>query len=368
MIIAQVLNYNVVQPSAVVQRTGPHDVGTLRTRLRIGGGTRRPLTVQLWYPTVGVPTTANRLLTLYTRLRHPNWAPAQYGAQLLSAPSQFPLITYVPDAPGVLQDNTHTLANLASHGFILAAIHNPFARDNGWPQQSLADQEGDAFTASADPRVRTGVIAASELLDALSEMKHDRLGGAWKDRFDLKRAGILGYSLGGTVAVAASAVDGRYVAAGNFDGEAPAGSLVKVPYLVMRSDSSAQRADQKLSHGEIREAPAAHGARAQAALPTSHIIEVAGTRREHFSDRLMTSVRTARGTHRAVALRVRAIIDAYTVAFFQTYLGATPHPLMCVRHSPYPEVRFVEGNDSDFAVRLAATDGPNKPGTRSDAH
>jgi hypothetical protein len=108
--------------------------------------------------------------------------------------------------------------------------------------------------------------------------------------------------------------------------------------------------------------------RPQASFPTSHIIEVAGTRHEHFSDRLMTYARYSRGAQRAMALRVRAIIDAYTAAFFQTYLGTTTHPLMCVRHSPYPEVRFVEGNESDIAFRLAATDGASKPGGRSDAH
>jgi hypothetical protein len=369
MIIAQVLNYNIVQSSAIVQRTGPHDVGTLQTRLRIGGGTRRSLKVRLWYPAEGPPTTANRLLTLYTRLRHPTWAPAHSHAQLPSAQSQFPLITYVPDAPGGQQDNTHTLANLASHGFILAAIQNPFVNDDEWPRRWLPREEADPVAGSTDQRIRLGVIAASELLDALSELKPDGPVGAWKERFDLKRAGILGYALGGTVAVATTAVDGRYVAAGNLDGAGAAGSLVKVPYLSLRSDRTAQRADQGLIRDETKTPlPAANGTRTQASLPTSHIIEVSGTRHEHFSDRLMASVRSSRGAQRSGALRVRAIIDAYAVAFFQTYLGATPHPLMCVRHSPYPEVRFVEGNESDIAFRLAAADGASKPSTRSDAH
>jgi dienelactone hydrolase len=367
MIIAQVLNYNIVQPSAIVQRTGPHDVGTLRTRLRMAGGTGRSLTVRLWYPTEGPPAAANRLMTLYTRLRHPTWAPAHHRAQLHSAQSQFPLIAYVPDAPGVQQDNTHTLANLASHGFILASIQNPFVGDNGWPRGSPPHEEADPLAGSTDPRIRSGVIAASELLDALSELKPNGLVGEWAERFDLKRAGILGYAMGGTVAVATSAVDSRYVAAGNLDGVGAPGSLVKVPYLLMRSDTTAQRAEQESSGGETKAPPSAGAStRTQASLPTSHIIEVAGTSHEHFSDRLMTSVHSSRGAQRSAAMRVRAIIDAYTVAFFQTYLGSIPHPLMCVRHSPYPEVRFVNGNGSDIAFRMAATDGTGKP--RSEAH
>jgi predicted dienelactone hydrolase len=366
MIIAQVLNYNIAYPSAVVQRTGPHDVGTLRTRLRIDGGTRRSLTVRLWYPAEGTPTPTSRLRTLFARLRHPSWAPAQHRAQLPSAQSQFPLITYLPDAPGLQQDNTHTLANLASHGFILAAIQNPFVSDNGWPQRLAAHQD-DPFAGSGDRQTRSGVIAASELLDALSELKPDGPIGAWAGRFDLKRAGILGFASGGTVAVATSAVDSRYVAAANLDGVG-AGSLVKVPYLLMRSDRTLQDADhESFDNGSKEPQPVANGTRTQASLPTSHIIEVAGTRREHFSDRLMNLVRSSHGAKRAVGLRVRAIIDAYTVAFFQTYLGATPHPLMCVRHSPYPEVRFINGDESEFAHRLAVAEGRDQ-GPRSDPH
>ncbi len=39
--------------------------------------------------------------------------------------------------------------------------------------------------------------------------------------------------------------------------------------------------------------------------------------------------------------RLRAIIDSYTLAFFDTYLRGASNPLMCVRHSPYSEVHFL---------------------------
>jgi hypothetical protein len=364
------LNVYALFPSAIVQPTGPHDVGRLRARLRIAGAVGRYLTIQLWYPTEGTPTVGDRLLTLCSRLRHPTWAPARYRAQLPSAQSVFPLITYVPDAPGGRQDNTYTLANLASHGFILAALQNPFVNDSGQLQQALVSDGNEPVTSFADSRVRSGVIAASELLDALDELNSKSAVGTWAGRFDLKRAGILGYALGGTVAAAASAVDGRYIVAGSLDGPGPDGPLVKVPYLLMRSDSAADNAhrdadgDRHSKPQQTSPGPAGNGERTQASLPTSHIIEVAGARREHFGDRLVTTLRLARGAQRSVGMRVRAIIDAYTVAFFKTYLGASPHPLMCVRHSPYPEVRFVGGSEPD----LAASDNAANPIARSVTH
>jgi hypothetical protein len=366
----QVLNYYAIFPSAIVQPTGPHDVGRLRARLRIAGAVGRYLTIQLWYPTEGAPTVGDRLLTLYSRLRHPTWAPARYRAQLPSAQSVFPLITYVPDAPGGRQDNTYTLANLASHGFILAALQNPFVNDSTQRQHALVSNGNETVMSFADHQIRSGVIAASELLDALDQLNSKSAVGTWAGRFDLKRAGILGYALGGTVAAATSAVDGRYVVAGSLDGPGADGPLVKVPYLLMRSDSAAKNADRDSCGDRDSEAkqtssrPSGNGARMQASLPTSHIFEIVGARREHFSDRLVTTVRFARGARRSVGLRVRAIIDAYTVAFFKTYLGSSPHPLMCVRHSPYPEVRFVEGNEPG----LAASDNVGKPVARSETH
>jgi hypothetical protein len=270
----------------------------------------------------------------------------------------------VPDAPGGRQDNTYTLANLASHGFILAAIENPFV--NSWGEHALL--RNDPAPSFDDHRVRSGVLAASELLDALEALKHNGPVGAWAGRLDLKRAGILGYALGGNVAAASSAVDGRYTVVGCLDRACAEGPLVKVPYLHMRCDSAASDASQDSSSGYRVKPQASSPARTQASLPTSHIIEVEGTRREHFSDRLIISLRFAGSQQRAVSLRVRAIIDAYTVAFFQTYLQASPHPLMCVRHSPYPEVRFVEGNGPDIAFPMGATEHPSKRGPRSEAH
>lgn len=342
-------SYRAFLPSAIVHSTGPHDVGTVRTRLHIRGSDGgRSLVVRLWYPAGGAPRTMSRLLTLYSRLRHPLWAPVLRGASLPPTRSKFPLITYVPDtsASGGQQDNTYTLANLASHGFILAAIQNPFAR--GRRTENGSDGISQPPPSPHERRVRRGVRAACALLDALEDLRPNGPAGAWAGRLDLTRAGILGYALGGTVAHASAAVDGRYVAAASLDGPKGAGPLVKVPYLLMLSESSAETERKSAAGADSEQSQfASIRPRRQTSSPTSHFIEVTGTRTEHFSDWLIISSLFAGAAKRSIAMRIRAIIDAYTVAFFKTYLQAAPHPLMCVRHSPYPEVRFVESDDSE---------------------
>lgn len=344
-------------PPAIVRRTGPHDVGTVRTRLHINGPDGvRSLVVQMWYPAGGAPGTTGRLLTLYSRLRHPMWAPVLRGVSLPSTRNKFPLITYVPDAPGTQQDNTYTLANLASHGFILAAIQNPFAR--GRKVAKGAEGISQPPPSPHERCVRRGVRAACALLDALEDLRPNDPAGAWAGRLDVKRAGILGYALGGTVAHASAAADGRYVAVASFDGPKDAGPHAKVPYLLLRSESSGEtRRRSAMRTGSAQSNITGARPRSGASLIASHIIEVAGTRPEHFSDWLIISSLFAVGLGRSIAMRIRAIIDAYTVAFFKTYVQADPHPLMCVRHSPYPEVRFVENDDCEIEPRGGAA-GP----------
>ena len=346
--------------SAIPDRTGPHAVGTARLKLSAPAQNRdaHAIVVQLWYPVEGAGTTVHaRGLSWLARLLHPVWAPVHHGAPLASTRPAFPFIAYVPDEHGHHEDNTFTLANLASHGFILAAIDNPFRNgkvDVGFPAEEAPHANGatDPLAGYYANRVARGVETASALLDGLEALEPNGPGGVWAGRLDLKQAGILGYAMGGAVAAETVLADPRYRVAANLDGALPGQAReVHVPYLLMLSDFSmpaSRRPPPKASTG-ASEAPARLGdyrrAQRQAALHESHIIEIAGTRREHFSDKLTFPSRLIAGCRQVQnCKRIRAIIDSYTVAFFTTYLHGEPHPLMCVRHSPYPEVHFIAGS------------------------
>jgi hypothetical protein len=82
-------------------------------------------------------------------------------------------------------------------------------------------------------------------------------------------------------------------------------------------------------------------AQRQAAQPRSHVIEIAGADDDHFRDGPANGTWPSSRGQVPNYNRIRSIIDSYTVAFFSTYLRGTPNPLMRVRHSPYPEVRFL---------------------------
>jgi dienelactone hydrolase len=327
MNVPQVQIHNRFWPAAIVYPTGPHKVGTVGARLRISNRRGDRLAVRLWYPAAKATGLSTRLQTWWAKMRHPGWPPAFHGAPLADSSDKYPIITYVSGAPGVRNDNSYMLANLASHGFVLAAIEDPFA------SAGTAGAFGHAGTLQSDEaHVRAGTKAASDLLDAFERLPP----ASWSERLDLKRAGILGFALGGAVAVAAPAYDVRYIVAASLDGTKVDDALVKVPYLLFRSDRRTRgtSASSTLPNEGCR--------RCQASLPTSHIIEIEGTEKHHFSDRLIASLSHAGEGQRTVGMRVRAILNAYTVAFFKMYMLSISQPLMRVRHSPYPQVRFVD--------------------------
>jgi hypothetical protein len=239
------------------------------------------------------------------------------------------------------------LANLASHGFVLAAIHDPF-RERKAPF-GLASSRLPAGTSDSIAR---GARTASILLDALQELDGD--SAVWANRLDLSNVGIMGFSLGGAVAAEATQTDFRYVAAANLAG--PIGArLVTVPYLVMLSELSPSNTPTNIRPPKnARDVLTHRRARHQAALPKCHIMEVDGARREHFTDRLSSPWRLSACRPAPTDKRIRTIIDAYTVAFFSTYVQNGKHPLMCVSHSPYAEVQFATGMPSRRIHRAPA--------------
>ena len=324
---------------ALPDRTGSHGVATtsLKVAIMAEGGSSRRISAQIWYP-IESSEPAARPSTL-ARILHPMWAPAHHGKPPPGAFGKAPLIIYVPDAPGYHDDNTFTLANLASHGFVLASLRDPFRKENA------------ASGSKEIQRVERGIKTASLFVDALQQLQATAPVGSWATSLDLTRLGIMGYAVGGVVAAEAKLADRRFISAANLDGARTENApLVTGPYLLMLSDSSAgtrNRVGDGLRLAAVLRAPARYrDAHRQAALPQSHVIELTGTKHEHFSDLLVLSSCRWFGMEQSSNWRrIGAIIDAYTVAFFRTYLRSAPQPLMCVRHSPYPEVRFVPARE-----------------------
>jgi dienelactone hydrolase len=333
---------------------GPHALGTASLSIRAQAGDGRPnkLRAQLWYPTDQAKRTKlQSLVQMIQRLRHPRWPIAWHGARPSSALGKLPLIMYVPDAAGNHDENAFMLANLASHGFVLAAIHDPFLRRVPLFGPNASPEQPGKFEPA---NVSRGIKTATQLLDALHELdKDDRQ--VWANRLDLTNVGILGYALGGGVAAEATQSDQRYVAAANLGGPISA-RLVTVPYLIVLGDLSATDPSTNLrTSRNAREVLHHRRARHQAALPKSHVMEIAGAQREYFSDQKSYPTSLSITPRPSPAHnRTRTIVDAYTVAFFNTYLQNGKHPLMCVSHSPYAEVQFLASMSSRRIHRAPA--------------
>jgi dienelactone hydrolase len=125
---------------------------------------------------------------------------------------------------------TAILEELASHGYVVAAIEHPydtsavvfpdgrlvrFANDQ-WAKARSLDEETTSLS-----RERIEVCAADDLfvLNRLTKLNEGTPDGVLKGRLDLKRVGIFGHSMGGLAAARACAIDQRFKACVNMDGE-----------------------------------------------------------------------------------------------------------------------------------------------------
>ena len=140
----------------------------------------------------------------------------------LAGSERFPIVVYVAGWGGRRTDNTILAEDLASNGFVVAAIGDP-AFDRTPPAELAASADltsGAAYERTLTrARERLAVLArrASAVLDELHALD-GRGPGRFLGRLRTDRAGIAGFSFGGAVALEACSRDRRFAAAINIDG------------------------------------------------------------------------------------------------------------------------------------------------------
>lgn len=220
---------------------GPFSVGTIPIDVALRPIPGEPLSVDtpravpavdVWYPTLR-PVA---------------------GAPLAPSRTPFPILVYFPGWEGTRVDDLHLVRLLASNGFVVAAVHYP-AFDPAMPAASrrrliaqLNRQMDFSSPAAARlairraaERVRARAADASAVLDRLTQLDAHDPTGRFTGRMDLRRAGILGFSLGGAVAAETCWGDPRFKAALNMDGWLFADAQVQgiaQPYAVVTGDDS----------------------------------------------------------------------------------------------------------------------------------
>jgi predicted dienelactone hydrolase len=142
----------------------------------------------------------------------------------VAAGGPFPVVLFSPGLGGVRTQNTAWAEELASRGYVVAALDHPY--DSAAVVLRDGRTIATAVTATGDDaKDRRGVIEwtairAADLRFALSELSRldQDAAGVFHGKLDTARAAVTGHSLGGAAALQALRQDSRFAAAINLDG------------------------------------------------------------------------------------------------------------------------------------------------------
>lgn len=330
-----------VQQATLHTTPGPFAVGTTSIDVALRPIPGEPLSVD-------TPRAAPAVKVWYPALR-----PAA-GAPLAPSATPFPVLVYFPGWEGTRVDDVHLIRLLASNGFVVAAVHYPafdpamsaasrrtlIAQLNRQMDFSSAAAARLAFRRAAE-RVRARAADASAVLDRLTQLGAHDPAGRFTGRLDLRRAAILGFSLGGAVAAEACWGDARFKAALNMDGWLFADAQVQgiaQPYMVMNGDTGddapPDSADLRSPKPWVR-LPAQYtmldASRGSVNFRRhgGYSLEIPGAAHEDFTDaawkihlRRLLHGHPLQGRHAALA------IDAYALAFLRMTLDGVDSPLL----------------------------------------
>jgi predicted dienelactone hydrolase len=329
---------------------------------------KRHLMIQIWYPAevaegaetvkyIGKPEEFNNLPAFRPVLHVRTNAVA--GAPLARGEARYPVLLYNHGGSWTRFSATFTTEMLASHGYVVVSVdHTGFNKSVLFPDgyryqadtltmpvpkpgnfRATIDENWDYLGNEVFP---TWVADARFALDRVEQL--NRAAGLFQGRLDLDRIGALGWSFGGATAVQLTQEDPRVKAAVDQDGQLfgvvrERGSTRPVMLMHNDSDPTRQVPDSLRSFmaeavAKVRGFDSTFRARTQADWYT---VTIARTGHGHFSD---LTLFFPRDTSQMEPRRAHQIINAYTLAFFDTYLRGKPSPLLAGPSPDHPEVTF----------------------------
>jgi dienelactone hydrolase len=356
--------------------TGDYLVGTFTKHLvdskhqQIQGdqpGGPRELMIQIWYPTQqagpGQPYRKRDELSFLKQHLALVQTHAVPNVSVVATPARLPVLLFAPSWTGRRNQNTVQAEDLASHGFVVVGIDHPYSTaltvfPDGRKAESML---GEFLDCSSDEAVAACIRVANEQLalrmaDArfvLDELERlDRLDpeGLFTRRLDFSRVGVFGHSFGGAVAAEVCKVDQRFKAGINYDGLVFGDVLeqgIGKPFLFFMDGTPVPTdADLGATKGPwLRElilvAENVERLRNAHADARGYWASVKGASHMSFCDSPLYSP-IKRLTHAGSidAHRVLDITNAYTLAFFDTYLNGKVTRLLDGPSAQYPEVEI----------------------------
>lgn len=247
--------------------TGPYEVGIV-DRALLDEERGRRLMVSIWYPAGEGGTPAplthypSEVATGLGNLAGLPGLPFQYlryfelsaneGAPILAEGSPFPILVFSHGLVGLRLQNSSTMQNLASWGYIVVAIdHTDAAAVTVFPDSEVHFYDLGRFSDPSDvkpdkefvnKRVFPAWVADQRFIYNTLEnwaLNDPVFGG----KLDLTRIGSFGHSFGGATALEVCRVDTRCRAAANLDGGLYGGIRTEPavrPLMLMSSADSSQ--------------------------------------------------------------------------------------------------------------------------------
>jgi predicted dienelactone hydrolase len=379
------------------QPSGPYAIGTLTYHWLDAGraevfstdpNARRELMAQVWYPAKEAPSSpqapylqdAGALTSALARLHH---KPAFLFGNLKyisthaipSAPvaedePSYPVLIFLEGLTGFRQMNTFQVEELVSHGYIVAALDQPYTAaavvfpDGHKISVHSLDQTQALVRQSYLPADRAPVLNGREYkqgivhylaqdvlftLDQLAALNQTDPNGILTGRLDLQHAGIFGMSLGGIVAGEACRLEPRLQACLFMDAPMPT-DVVQVglqqPSMWITRDAETMRLERRQAGGWPEDEIQAHLTSMRAVYNTlpgdGYFVQIPGIFHINFTDvPLWSPLFSWIGAIGPIdAQRAFHIINAYSLAFFDQHLKGQPAALLDGPAEQYPEVIF----------------------------
>jgi hypothetical protein len=360
--------------------SGPYGIGTVAYHwvdtarpdaLAADATAPRELMVQLWYPADPDPdaprapylTDAAAVQTAMAGLHgYPRFVLAGLGSATADAVAsatpatdrpRFPVLVFLEGLTGYRQMNTFQVEELVSHGYVVAGIDQPaVAADVVLPDGRhtgtvpVADMKAllepdfgpvDTVPTAYGRPFPHGVVAVLArdvgfVLDRLADVGRADPNGLLTGRLDLDRTGLFGVSMGGIVGAEACRTDPRLRACLLLDSRMPtdvvADGLPQPAMWLTRDAASMQR--EGWSQADVDQHQQTMAAAFAAAHADAYLVRIPGTFHADFTD-IPGVLPLARSVGLAGPIgveRAHAVINAYSRAFFDRYLGGAAAPLL----------------------------------------
>jgi dienelactone hydrolase len=357
--------------------TGPYSVGTriiyLKDPSRVdrqgsGQETARELMIQLWYPAAAsknhlAPYQRMPETTLATSYRSVLWTDSRIDAPIATNGGPFVVLLFNHRWGGVRTQDTFLTEDLASHGYVVAAIDHSYNAGRvempdgrviedvfGYGPIDVTKRTADQIRAVWNKELTRWVADETFVLTALQNENLDRKS-FWYGHLDTSRAGAFGHSFGGSASVQVCSVDARIRSALNMDGWTFGDIHYRAadqPVMYIYGTKNMPRPQDLNSKDPV--------ARTEAELDVNDAVQIDSSLKQYggyklyvdetshldFTDHSLVSPWrnwTERG-HIAPS-EIETIVRAYVLAFFdETLRGQKPPLLQSGNSSPFHEVQI----------------------------